>query len=251
MKRQHDVTTQSLHELSFWCALIPTPARHFKSLVAGLIFVWPLLSGAAPTYFFNDPITARSAFQAAASGPRTLESFEQEFPTGLSASFPVGGAEAFTVSSSTVGRPIWQEGANGRAITDGSFALGFDEYPPGVTLTFSFDQPIHAFGLDVNDLNFASMSFADNLGNVKTRALLGDNGSPAGGPGFQNVQFFGVVNTTAFSQVQLTFGNPTALTGIICLDRLEYTPVPEPATFAMAALGALALMFHFRCLIRR
>jgi len=88
--------------------------------------------------------------------------------------------------------------------------MAVNEDFPALTLTFSFTRPLNAFGLDVNDLNFTSMSFADSLGNVNPGVLLGDNGGPDGGPEFQNLQFFGVVNANAFTTVQLTFANPTS-----------------------------------------
>jgi hypothetical protein len=69
--------------------------------------------------------------------------------------------------------------------------------------------------------------------------LHGDNGGPEGGPEFQNLQFFGLVNSVPFSTVELTFTNPSGLTGMIFLDRLEYAAVPEPSALALLALGLL------------
>jgi len=200
-------------------------------------------AGATPIYFYNDPGSARAAFQAAASS-LTLESFETAFSSAPSVSFPVGGPAAFTLSTSVgnISRDSFT-----RLVTDGSFAAAFNESPSS-TLTFTFSTAIHAFGLDVNDLNFASMSFGDNLGNTLANALAGDDGGPAGGPDFQNLQFFGVVNTDAFTTVQLTFTNPSGSSGTIAVDRLEFggiaasaPAVPEPATLGAAALGLLGL----------
>jgi len=128
--------------------------------------------------------------------------------------------------------------------------MAIDEDNPGLTLTFAFSSPIYAFGLDVNDLNFGTMSFADNLGNMNTQLLVGDNGGPIGGPDYQNLQFFGVVNTTPFSTVQLIFANTTQLSGTIFLDYLEFTAVPEPSTLSMLFAGGLLALIAWKWILR-
>lgn len=240
MKTQPTTITESLLGLNFWSVIILSPARRFKSQAAALILAYAFGAEAAPVYFFNDPVAARSSFRAAVSGPLTLESFESAFSEGASVSFPIGGPLAFTVSSSdgTIRRDSFSRG-----VTDGSFAMAISEDAPGRTLTFAFSSPINAFGLDVNDLNFVTMSFGDNVGNMNPDVLVGDNGGPAGGPDFQNLQFFGVVNSTPFSTVQLTFAkNITLSTGTIFLDRLEFATVPEPSTYVLIIAGGALVM---------
>lgn len=207
------------------------------SFLTVLVFV-SSRTHATPTFFFNDPVTSRANFQAAVSGPLTLESFETSFAAGFSLSFPVGGPQAFIVNSGNV----LSQNDFSRLVTDGVYALAFNEFPTTV-VAFHFDTPIKAFGIDVNDMNFGSMSFADNLSNSMANVLVGDNGSPEGGPGFQNLQFFGVVNNDAFSTVQLAFiNNDASLTGTIAFDRLEFSSVPEPATMLLLGTGLVGLV---------
>jgi len=219
--------------------------------LSGLLLAAGTQLGATPTYFYNDPATARAAFHAATSGSLQLESFESLFTAGSPVSFPVGGPQAFTVSAS-INAALYGRSAFSRGVTDGLYAMAVDEDYSSLTVWFTFDRPINAFGLDVNDLNFANMSYTDNLGNVRTDALLGDNGGPAGGPSYQNLQFFGVVNSAPFSLVGLAFENPSTFTGTIFLDALEFAPVPEPGTLALFSAGlALLLSLHWRARCKR
>jgi hypothetical protein len=223
----------------------PTLRRCLQSLLTVLILA-PGIETAAqvPLFSRGQPGTGRALFHVfAGSAPLTLESFESPFPAGESVSFPVG-APHFTVSSSVSGS-LLQQSSLARGVTDGAFALWVDEGNPSLTVTFSFAMPITAFGLDVNDLNDASLSaYYDDLGNYSNSLLFGDNGGPAGGDGLQNLQFFGVANSVPFSIVQLTFDNPSGRSGAILLDRLEFALAPEPSTLALGVatmLGALGL----------
>lgn len=204
---------------------------------------------ASLAYFFSDPAVDRTAFQAASAGPLTLESFEDNYVPADTVSFPVGGPQEFTVASSLAGVIRGQRSIS-VGVSDGSYAMSFSEdFSPTLTLTFSFDSPINAFGLDVNHLNYANMSFADNLGNLSTDVLLGDNGGPAGGPGFENYQFFGVVNTESFSEVQLTFERipgTFAFNATVFLDHLEYAVIPEPASIGLLGLISGGIYFARR-----
>jgi hypothetical protein len=197
-------------------------------------------ANAEPVYYFNAPVTSRAAFQADAPGPLSLESFENPFATSSTLSFPVGGPEAFVVTSGDV---IVQSSFS-RGVSDGSFALFISE---GESLTFLFDHPINAFGLDVNDLNFADMSFADDLGNTNANVLLGDDGGPAGGVGFENLQFFGVMNVEGFQMVQLSFSEPSSL-GNLYVDRLEFGSaiIPEPDSALLFGIGLALIAFGRR-----
>jgi len=214
--------------------------KHLLPAIVGLCVLAVERADAAFITYFNDPVTARAAFQGAA-GSLTLESFENSFTGGASVTFQTGSPQEFQVSASSGGL---SQSSFSRGVSHGSFSMFVDENPPGRTVTFTFVTPITAFGLDVNDLNFASMSFADNLGNVVTDVLLPDNGGPAGGPDFQNLQFFGVTNSNPFSQVVLTFTNNSSSTGSIFLDRLEYgvAEVPEPASMAIFGVGSVGLL---------
>jgi len=204
---------------------------------------------AAPVFYFNDPVADRNTFQAATTNLST-ESFEDAFLSGNSLSFATGSSQAFTVTSDT---SMLQE-TYSRFVSDGSAALGFSEYP-SATITFTFDTPVYAFGIDVNDMNFGTMSYSDNLGNSLIHVLDGDNGTSAGGQGFQNLQFFGMTNTESFSSVQLSFTNSDSqLAGTISVDRLEYqttilpdsisqdSVVPVPASVWLFGSGLFGLI---------
>lgn len=186
---------------------------------------------AAPVYYFNDAITDRASFQASA-GALTLESFESPFSSSFNQSFT-----GFTVTSTAT---LSRETTNSRAITDGISALGFSE-AENASLTFTFDNAITAFGVDVNDMNFGNMTFSDNIGNLFTDVLIGDNGTDAGGPGFTNHQFFGVTNSEAFTSITLSFTGASS-SGLITVDRLEYSSVvPVPAAAWLFGSGLIGL----------
>lgn len=198
------------------------------------------VAAAAPVLYLNDPVTDRADFQLAAGGGLVLESFEDLFVTGTSLSFPVGGPQAFNVTAGL--NMNYMTGLVGRLVTHGLASLSFGENP-STTLEFTFDAPITAFGLDVNDMNFGKMTFFDNLGNVANDVLVGDDCGLAGGPSCMNLQFFGVTNTEAFTSVGLTFTNVSTKTGTLSVDRLEFSPtsVSEPATLALLAFGLAAV----------
>ncbi len=189
---------------------------------------------ASPSYFYNDIITDRASFQAA-SGPLYSESFEDSFSDTYSLSFSAENPDAFVITSDI----IMDHNDFSRIVTDGIYAVSFEEYPTS-TITFSFDNPINAFGIDVNDMNFGTMTYSDNLGNSFTDVLQGSTMEGT----MLNPQFFGVVNTDAFTSVTLTFTNTDAsLSGTLALDRLEYgmASVPLPASLLFLLSGIIGL----------
>ena len=105
--------------------------------ILGLLIAGPA-SAQVPTYYVNDPVTDRQAFQLAAGGVTTLESFEGAFASGTSLSFPVGGPQAFSVTSGAQ-MARWTS-LPSRLVTDGIASLSFGEFPTA-TLVFTFDTP--------------------------------------------------------------------------------------------------------------
>ncbi len=194
------------------------------------------IAQAAPSYFFNDPVTSRTAFQTSFGASLTKESFETDTVNG----FQTLNYAGFTVTSSGA---TMQSTSASRFVTDGNLALFTDEGTTTQSYTFTFDQEITAFGIDVNDLSYGSMTFRDNLGNVNGNVLLPDNGGPVGGPGFTNLQFFGVINSSGFTSVTLEI-NAGTNSGGIGFDNLEFSPltataVAEPLSLALLVLGAI------------
>jgi len=184
-------------------------------------------------------VTDRAAFQAA-SGPLTTESFEDSFTSASLVSFPVGGPQAFTVAIST-GQLRFRNDLPSRLADDGVGALCFAEGGTS-TVTFTFDAPINAFGIAVNDMNYGSMSFADNLGNSLPEVLWGDNANGAYDGNMTNHQFFGVTNTAAFSTVEFTFDSLES--GTLALDYLQYAQcsvVPAPGAAWLVGVGLVGV----------
>ena len=213
-----------------------------RNTLAGCLLLVAMvgMAQAAPAYYYNDPVTDRAAFQAA-SGPLVTESFEDSFSPASAVSFPVGGPQAFTV---TISSGVLSLNNFSRLVTDGQYALSFQEAGTS-TVTFSFDAPINAFGVGVNDMNFGSMSFADGLGNSLSEVLWGDNANGATDGDMTNRQFFGVTNTDAFSTVQFTFvvSDPTK-NGTLALDYLQYDQcnvVPAPGAAWLVGVGLVGV----------
>ena len=214
--------------------------RHTWTGLAGCLLLVAMVgvAQAAPAYYYNDPVTDRAAFQAA-SGPLVTESFEVPFASAPVLSFPMGGPQAFTVAISP-GALSFRDDLFVRFADDGVGALCFQEAGTSM-VTFTFDAPINAFGIAVNDMNFGTMSFADNLGNSLPDVLLGDTVNNT----MIYHQFFGVTNANAFSSVALTFvvTDPTK-GGTLALDYLQYgqcNAIPAPGAAWLVGVGLVGV----------
>jgi hypothetical protein len=178
----------------------------------------------------------------------------------------VAGADGIVVLdtlSSLGSGSSWDRGAYTISSTDGSNrgidasylvsgdAIGIDPYAPseGSGLTFVFDNPINAFGLEIGD--WATCCYTSNLyiafdgGSVNLVASANssnDNPGWVAGDGYRN--FIGAFDTSnTFSKVTFYgdgFGEYLVAGGTIRYATLELGSVggiPEPTTWAMMIIG--------------
>ena len=104
-------------------------------------------------------------------------------------------------------------------------------FDTGDTITFGFDTPLNAFGIDVN-------TFATNNGSYTATTSVGTFPSRFDPfPGFATGQFIGFSSDVPFSSVTIagTEGFPYTL------DTLRSAPVPEPASMLLLGGGLVAL----------
>jgi len=185
----------------------------------------------------------RMAFEAAFSGPYTVEDFTEtyHFPisTGVlnSATYlPDIGILPGTIKPGvTYSTPV---GAGNFFNIDagGGFIGGFlDTVTGDRLLTVTFDGAVAAFGFDTNSL-MSSVVVAVHFSDATTQTFVG---SAVGG----SMQFFGF--TSASSNIaSATIGSLSNQTFSFALDNFtfgEVTAVPEPGTYALMALGLAVL----------
>lgn len=118
----------------------------------------------------------------------------------------------------------------------GRTSQGF--FDGGDTITFTFNAPVQAFGIDVNTFSATAGAYTatTNLGDVAASAF---DPFPAATSG----QFIGFSSDTAFTSVTIASSIDFGFT----LDTLRLVPaepgngVPEPGALALTALALLAL----------
>lgn len=186
-------------------------------------------SAKAQTFF-----TDRSAFQSAA-GLLSTESFETAFgsvqPTFTFTDFSFSAMEGSSPTGA-VARASLVPGFLGFGITNGVDALGYRDNGSS-TGRFLFNSPIYAFGVDVGS---------------NARGLLTIGGDLASGVELESLRpkFFGVIWTAGFDQIDLDMAGAYI---DVAVDFVQYSPsvtVPEPSSFALVALGGLAVLFGRR-----
>ena len=187
-------------------------------------------ASAAPVIFTNE--TDFNAAVAAAGLTLGLESFEGQTSGPKPALLDMG---PFTVSN-----PL---GVN--AITDG---VGMASHgtkalvsTPGLQpMTFTFDTAIRAFSIDVIDrFNTAGGTFFGSIGGGAPQTFF-----TGGAAGLGAISFVGILDLDA-AFTTLAFDGDGGLSSFT-LDRVRYaeggnpTPVPEPASLTLLAIGLAA-----------
>ena len=196
------------------------------SLGAAVFAVSALLSqtAAAVPVFFTD----RATFQAAA-GTLVTESLDSVTTGGNVTVQPTG----VTLTAGGGANNFSQE--NGAAfISEGTSSLGVGNWNAGATMTFGFNGPIVAFGVDFLDntapfdmdftVNGVTENFSSNVSQITV----------PNGP-----LFFGVIDVATFTQAVIETNNNNL---DVDFDFIQFgttlsTAVPEPGSLSLFAAG--------------
>lgn len=197
--------------------------------------------------------TSRAAFDAAVAGiPATapgVVNFDAQtagtaIPSGtglggIGFSYNIGGFQLAVLAAGSGGT----SGLNTLGLKSGTGATA--RFAPGDSIDFTFAQPTRAFGFYVvvgsNAFDFFAADI--NLGFAGTTYTSPDS-LTASTVGNASAVWVGIVDpAAAHSTATLRFGPPGASGGSLFeLDDLSFaTAIPEPASLALAAAGALML----------
>jgi len=214
--------------------------------------------------------TSGNASAAAASFDAAVGSFSSITFEGL----PVGSYSSFTAvpgvnvtysgvywTSITQGTETYYSGVNNVLVNEswgynttagGSYYLGMYPQPTGtehtVSITFSFDQPINAFGAYFSGLEWfttpspITLNYSTDDGTYNLEIV-----KPTQADDSLGLRFFGITDINSISQITLTEVVPgTGNYDAWGLDDVRYAsssaaPVPEPATMLLLGSGLIGL----------
>ena len=193
------------------------------TIVAAFLLGCVAPAGAVP-FVFPD----RAAFDASFPGAN-IENWDS-FPDGTL--FPNGSTIGGISYSSSAGNATTSSAflASSGSQTLGRTPGGF--FAPGDSMTFGFDTPLRAFGIDVN-------AFGSDAGAFSATTDTGETVFSVFNPfpGFSTGHFIGFSTGLPFSSV--TISSPDGLP--YTLDTLRSAPVPEPASMLLLAGGLAGL----------
>lgn len=159
----------------------------------------------------------RASFDSAAGSLAGFESFDTFF-VGSPRTFP--GFTASTASGSLLTTFVY-------GVTDGNFALSVPD--KGDLLTFTFDSPINAFGIDVTVVPSGRVTVGGDIA-----ASFAANSTPT---------FFGVINDTGtFDTVTFTSTGTGPEAEFDALSFGTAAFVPEPSSLALLGVGVIGLI---------
>lgn len=220
----------------------------WKKLIVGLAATTGLVfMGGTTAQAETIPYCTRADFQAATSG-LSYEGFEDYFPSGKSISF--SGFTLSVVNGSDLSRSNRYD-----LPSEGSWAVTSEQSPTLTSeFTFTFDVPVTAFGVDIND-------FADSWDDTKGESAIMTvtNDTPSFAYEFSttkmlpepNTLFFGVTDSSPFSSVTFTAYVPLA-PDAIAFDALEFNQIPAPSSLVgLLSMGLVALVIAFRRRFRK
>lgn len=223
-----------------------------KLAVAGVAGACMSLASAAPVIFFGEntttpftigaaPAAARADFLSNLTGvgSQDFESFVIGTGAPLNISFP-GSTGSITATISGNGEISNLTGAGRFNTTPG----GDRYWRVSGTFQIDFSAPISAFGFygtDIGDFNGQVTVALLDTNSIVTNLIINNtqNGPNA------SALFWGFIDTSN-AYTRITFGNTAAgvdffgFDDFVIGDSQQVTPVPEPGTLALVALGVLA-----------